>query len=196
MAGKRRTSPPGQLRSVSKLPVALRAAQALLWGPVPGWCDDDASLPGVLTRGITRTWLARTIRPLTDAGWDPLEIAWHIVTRGGQHEHLPSRITNRSGFIAASLRSAVPAVRPSVKWAADLAEREHQQLTAQRESNIRDLAAHRHRRQAEQQRAAAVAKRAAIGACGLCDEYGWIDLPDAPAIGAVRCNHDLATGGW
>ncbi|MEU3625665.1 hypothetical protein BS329_38830 [Amycolatopsis coloradensis] len=184
----------GSHREVTRLSVAQRTAQALLRGPVAGWWEQDTSLPDKLTQGVTAAWLAREVDPLVSAGWDPLELAWHITTKGGQWYYLPTHIPNPPGWIRASLRAAIPAVRPSAKWAADEAAREGAELAEEREDEVSRHAWLRSLRETAQQRRHGRARRAAIDACDLCDEGGW--LPEEDEIGVVRCNHDPETGGW
>jgi hypothetical protein len=44
------------------------------------------------------------------------------------------------------------------------------------------------------QQAEITTRRAAIDACPLCNELGWLELShDTPT---ARCTHDPATGGW
>ncbi|MCG8918265.1 hypothetical protein L6E12_21000 [Actinokineospora sp. PR83] len=184
----------GSKSQVTRRSVAQRTAQALLVGPVEGWCEQDVTLPQRLRRGVKPSWLAGKVRPLTAAGWTPLEIAWHLLTRGGRYATLPVGITNAPGWITASLRAADPQVRPTVKWAADDLDREGLAHAAHRAEQIARHAGARREHEERRERERGRAKRAAIEACGMCDEHGWLDIPDV--ADAVRCNHDPTTGGW
>lgn len=185
----------GSKQQVTRWSVAQRAAEALLVGPVDGWCDEDVTLPDKLRGGVARSWLAAQVQPLTSCGWTPLELAWHLITGGGKYHTLPERIPNPRGWIRASLRAAIPQVRPAVKWAADELERQGQAVAAAMAEQIARNEAARRRELVERERGRGRALRAAIEACELCDEFGWLPVAD-DSVQAVRCSHDPDTDGW
>lgn len=163
---------------------AQKAAQALLRPPVDGVPDNGVCLPPRARGGVSERWLVREIRDLVAAGWTADELYWHVVTGGGVYQQLPREIANPRGWIRASLRKAVAGVRPAVKFAADLVEEENADHAERRAERMRRSDAER-----------GLARRAAVDACELCDEHGWLDIDDEE-IGAVRCSHDPDTGGW
>jgi hypothetical protein len=189
------SSPEVSSQRVTRRSIAQRTAQVLLEGPVDGWCEENVKLPSKLRGGVARSWLAGQIRPLTLAGWTPLEIAWHLITCGGRYALLPQDVPNPRAFIRTSLRRANPRIRPAVKWAADDAEREAHVHAARMAAAVTKAVATRGYGRQLERRACGGAKREAILQCDLCDEYGWLPVLDA-SVDAVRCSHDPATGGW
>lgn len=177
-----KVGPRSTKKPTSSLSVAQRTAQALLGGSVDGWYE-DVTLPDSLRRGVSRTWLADELRTLVAAGWAPLELAWHLITKGGMYSTLPAVIQNPRGWIRASLRCADPLVRPSTKWAVADVE-------AHNAAVAKDLAAkivHRETLRDQEKRELGRARRAAIDACPDCDEGGWVPLDGTGPL--VRCDH-------
>ncbi|KAA2245880.1 hypothetical protein F0L68_41220 [Solihabitans fulvus] len=154
---------------------AVRAAEWLLRSRLdPRLCDD-----------VSVRWLAGVIRGSKllsqhEWSWEDLADLLHGVP---EFTNLPYFIRHCRKWIRARIRRAIPNLSPSkLKVIRDIE---------------RDSSAFQQRRQVEagQARLAEIAaRRAAINACGFCDENGMLDLGnDAPV---ARCNHDPDTRGW
>lgn len=154
---------------------AVRAAQWLLRRRLDWQVCDDVSV----------RWLAAQIRAshlLDRHGWTWEDLA-DLIHGRPEHTHLPRHIANPRGWIRARLTGAAPTLPPS-KLRIILHVERHSDLFRQRREAAID-AAHR---------AAITATRAAINACQLCDELGWLHVNrDTPT---TRCNHDPASSGW
>lgn len=161
---------------------AVRAAQWLL----------RSRLDPRLCGGVSVWWLTNRIREtqlLDRHGWTWEDLADQL--RGEPaYSHLPRDIPNPRGFLKARLAAASPALPPS---------RLRLVLHLERNGDL-----FRHRRETEQDdaraaaaatlHAVAAARQAAIDACTLCDEHGWLDL--GPQLPDARCTHDSSTSGW
>ena len=153
---------------------AVRAAQWLLRSRLdPRVCED-----------VSIRWLAAGIRGSTllhhQWTWQDLADQLHGYP---EYTHLPRNIHNCRRWIRARLTRANPALPPSKLRII---------LNIERRS---PLMRERHRQEREQARQAEItARRAAIAACDLCDELGWLHL--AHDVPTARCTHDPATGGW
>ncbi|MBO0877488.1 MAG: hypothetical protein J2P19_29265, partial [Pseudonocardia sp.] len=53
---------------------------------------------------------------------------------------------------------------------------------------------HRQAKTEQARRAEITARRAAIEACELCDELGWLHVPAGEPT--ARCTHNRSTSGW
>jgi hypothetical protein len=152
----------------------VRAAEWLLRSRLdPRLCED-----------VPVSWLATQIRAAQLLGhhwtWQDLADQLHGYP---EYTHLPRHIHNCRRWIHARLARATPALPPSkLRIIIDI-ERRSPLLRA------------RHREEQERARQTEIdARWAAIHACDLCDELGWLHVArDAPT---VRCNHDPTTGGW
>ncbi|WP_028927969.1 hypothetical protein [Pseudonocardia acaciae] len=154
---------------------AVRAAHWLLHSRLdPRICD-----------GVSLRWLAAQIRGshLLDRHewtWDDLADQLHGYP---EYTHLPRYVRDCRAWIRARITRATPTLSPTKLRIIHHIERRSPALRRSRQA------------EAEHARRADIARRrAAIGACDLCDEQGWLHVPaDTPT---ARCNHDPSTGGW
>jgi hypothetical protein len=174
---ERRTRP-SEGRSVAKRRSRAEwAARRLLRSTLdPRLCED-----------VSESWLAARLRSsgLLNHGWTDQDLADHLHGYP-QWPHLPHRISNCRAWISARLSKAEPHLPPHKLQLIDEVEKSSPwfQRRNRQEVDQRELA-----RQAE-----IAQRRRAIDACGLCDELGWIEVPNGTPT--VRCNHDSSTGGW
>ncbi|MFC0431098.1 hypothetical protein [Kutzneria buriramensis] len=154
---------------------AVRAAEWLLRSRLhPVVCDD-----------VSVRWLAAQIRgshllDRWDWTWDDLADLLHGFP---ENTHLPRFIRSARAWIRARFQRATPALSPSKLKIIREIERTSPALRG------------RHQAEAEHVRQAEIAaRRAAVAACGMCDELGWLHVPDGTPT--VRCNHDPDTSGW
>ncbi len=134
-------------------------------------------------------WLAAQIRAshlLDQHGWTWEDLA-DLIHGHPEHTHLPRYIANPRGWIRARFASAKPTLPPS-KLRVVLDIERGSTLFQQRRRDAAEAA----------RRSDIAARRAAIDACHLCDELGWLlGWPDSdPGAPVARCNHDPASGGW
>ncbi len=128
-------------------------------------------------------WLAAQIRAshlLDRHGWTWEDLA-DLIHGRPEHTNLPRHVANPRGWIRARLTRATPTLPPS-KLRVVLHVERHSDLFRQRREADVD-AAHR---------AAVAATRAAITACGLCDDLGWLHVDRYTPT--VRCSHDPDSG--
>ncbi|GAB3161870.1 hypothetical protein GCM10027258_79700 [Amycolatopsis stemonae] len=154
---------------------AVRAAEWLLRSRLdPRVCD-----------GVSVRWLAAQIRASHlldrhDWSWEDLADQLHGYPEFTQ---LPRYIRSARGWIRARLARAEPALSPFKQRVIRDVERNSPILRQQQREAFEQA-----------RREEIAARRAAIDACELCDELGWLHVPaDTPT---VRCNHDPETGGW
>jgi hypothetical protein len=142
-------------------------------------------LDAQLCEGVSLRWLAAQIRGahlLDRHGWSWQDLA-DLLHGVPEHPHLPRHVRNPRGWIRARFTAATPTLPPSSL---------REVLDIERRSGF-----FRQRRDdapAAAMRAAAAARRAAIDACPLCDELGWLHVPDGVPV--PRCTHDPTSGGW
>ncbi|CAL9677636.1 hypothetical protein SUDANB95_07962 (plasmid) [Actinosynnema sp. ALI-1.44] len=133
--------------------------------------------------GVSRSWLSAVI-----AGSGLLRHEWtlgdlrDLIHGEPAHPHLPRFIREPKAWIRAQFAAADPVMPPRKARFINEVERSTQWFAARRASE----------RQAKRQ-AEIAARRAAIDACKLCDEVGWLHVTEGPT---VRCSHDQDTGGW
>lgn len=164
--------------SLSPQSHAVQAAQWLLRSRLDVRVCDEVSL----------RWLTAQIRTshlLDHHSWTWEDLA-DLIHGHPEHTHLPRHITNPRGWIRARLTAATPTLPPSKLRVIRNIERDST-LFQQRRRAAADATA-------AAQRSDIAARRAAIDACPLCDELGWLHIAhDTPTS---RCNHDPAAGGW
>jgi hypothetical protein len=115
--------------------------------------------------------------------WNELADLIHGVP---EYANLPRHIRTPRGWIKARFARADPHLSPSKAKIIRQIEAASPALQQRRQAEV-DQA-----RQAE-----IAALRAAIDACPLCDEIGWLALdPSDPNAPVVKCDHDPNTGGW
>ncbi|WP_459220447.1 helix-turn-helix domain-containing protein [Pseudonocardia sichuanensis] len=192
----------GGSRWCTASPATLSGADPAGSGPAPRAVGDTSSRPQSqavqvaqwllrstldirLCEDVSVRWLAGQIRSsqlLDRYGWTRDDLL-DLIHGQPEHPNLPRHIRNPRGWIRARLTSASPALPPS---------KLRHVLRIERSSEF-----FRGRAQAEraaEQRAEIAAQRAAIAACKLCDELGWLHVArDTPT---ARCNHDPSAGGW
>lgn len=134
--------------------------------------------------GVSVSWLADQIRAskLLDADWSDQDLA-DLIHGTPEYTHLPRHIRDPRAWIRARLQRANPALPPSQLRTITAIERGSPWFKARRAADA-----------AAALRAAAAARQAAIDACDLCDEHGWLHLPRG--VPEVHCNHDHTTSGW
>ncbi|GAA2822666.1 hypothetical protein GCM10010470_67080 [Saccharopolyspora taberi] len=154
---------------------AQRAAERLLRGLLRPEVSD----------GVSIRWLTARLRgsKLLDYGWTEQDLADQIHGLL-EYRHLPRHIHNSRAWISARLAKATPELPPSKQQAIRAVE----VAAADERRAARETAALRERREE------IAARRAAIDACDLCDELGWLPVPDGVPV--PKCNHDPDTGGW
>lgn len=162
-------------RPRSRQSEATNAAYWLLRSRLdPRICDD-----------VSLRWLAAQIRgshllDRYDWTWDDLADQLHGYP---EYTHLPHYIRNCRAWIRARITRATPHLSPTKLRLIQHVERHSPALQRQRQTE------REHKRKTE-----IAQRRAAINACNLCDEQGWLHTP--PNTPTARCNHDPATGGW
>lgn len=154
---------------------AVRAAQWLLGSRLDLRVCDEVSV----------RWLTAQIRAshlLDQHSWTFEDLA-DLLHGRPEHTHLPRHVANPRGWIRARFAGATPTLPPS-KLRVILRVERHSDLFRQRREARIDTA----------HRAAVAATRAAITACGLCDDLGWLHVDRYTPT--VRCSHERASGGW
>jgi hypothetical protein len=171
----KRDTPTKTGRPQSRQSEATRAAYWLLLSRLdPQICD-----------GVSLRWLAAQIRGSRllsrhEWTWEDLADQLHGYPA---YTHLPRHIRDCRAWIRARISRATPTLSPTKLRIIQHVERHSPALKRRRQAEH------------EQARLAEIThRRAAINACALCDEQGWLHVP--PATPTVRCNHDPASGGW
>ncbi|WP_346057000.1 hypothetical protein [Amycolatopsis dongchuanensis] len=190
------TAPSEGDRPRSRQSEAVRAAEWLL----------ESRLHPDLCIGVSRRWLTSVIRGsgllaawnVTHGhaqneilgGWNGVPPAWNeladLIHGVPEYANLPRFIYNPRGWIKARFARADAHMPPSKSKIIRHIETTSPTLQERRQTKIETA------RQAE-----IAARRAAIAACQMCDEYGFFPADSTdPTAPVVRCNHDPETGGW
>lgn len=162
-------------RSVRRQCRAVQVAQRLL----------NARLDPSLCDGVSVRWLAGLIRGshlLDRHGWTDEDLV-DLLHGHPEHAHLPRYIRNPRAWIRARFAQATPTLPPSKLRIVLEVERDSAWFREQSQLERKARAA-----------AAITERRAAIAACPLCDQLGWLQL--AHGVPTSRCTHDPATDGW
>jgi hypothetical protein len=142
-------------------------------------------LDAQLCEGVSLRWLAAQIRGahlLDRHGWSWDDLA-DLLHGAPEHPHLPRHVRNPRGWIRARFAGATPTLPPSsLRQVLDIERRSG--FFRQRRAETSTASAS----------TAAAARRAAIDACPLCDELGWLHVPDGVPV--PRCTHDPTSAGW
>lgn len=145
-----------------------------------------------LCTDVSVRWLAAVIRSsrlLEDHEWTPDDLL-DLLHGHPEHLHLPRYIREPRAWIRARFGHANPTLSPTKLRLINYVEWSSPYMVARVEQERQRRLEQERQRQADER----AAQRAAIAACGLCDEIGWLQIGlDGPL---TRCTHHAEDGGY